>query len=308
MKLIDNLKRPEYILRPTQIYRRIRRYFYRDNREFESVLLPWKLNIQIRPDEAMGKAIWLTGICDLAVTEVLWRCIEPGEIAIDIGANIGYMTALMAARVGKTGKVYCFEPHPEIYRELTTNIKMWQESMGWDGIKPQNIALSNQSGEGVLNLPQGFSQNRGLATLVSSPPLASSQTQIDSSSNYVVGLSTLDRTLGDLDRTIGAIKIDVEGHELEVLQGAEGLIGQSGIRDIVFEEHRGYPSPVSQFLEERGYTVFKICKSFWQPLLEPPMGNRPNCLPYWEAPSYLATKEPSRALKLMQKRGWSSLK
>jgi FkbM family methyltransferase len=306
MKLTNYLQRPEYVLRPTQIYRRIQRFFNESTNKFEDVLLPWNIKIAIRPQDVIGRSIWGMGIYDLSVTEVLWRLIDRAETTIDIGANIGYMTSIMAKRVEKKGSVYCFEPHPEIYEELSENIKNWQVSLGWHQIKARQIALSNKSGEGVLNIPANFNQNRGTATLFSSPEADHSQNHANPSSAYTVALSTLDELIEN-DRHIGVLKIDVEGHELEVLQGASGLIKSDRIRDIIFEEHTNYPSAVTLFLEEHGYTIFRIGKSFWKPLVKPPTTNQVNYLSYWEPPSCLATKDPSRVIKRMQKRGWNSL-
>ncbi len=134
MKLTNYLQRPEYVLRPTQIYRRIQRFFNESTNKFEDVLLPWNIKIAIRPQDVIGRSIWGMGIYDLSVTEVLWRLIDRAETTIDIGANIGYMTSIMAKRVEKKGSVYCFEPHPEIYEELSENIKNWQVSLGWHQI------------------------------------------------------------------------------------------------------------------------------------------------------------------------------
>jgi FkbM family methyltransferase len=49
---------------------------------------------------------------------------EPGR-AVDVGANIGYMTSLMAHKVGLSGKVIAFEPHPAIYKRLVNNVQDW---------------------------------------------------------------------------------------------------------------------------------------------------------------------------------------
>jgi len=306
MKLTNYLKRPEYILRPAQIYHRILRSNERDINEFESVLLPWGVEIKIRPNEVIGRSIWKMGLYDLVVTEVLWRLIDQGETAIDIGANIGYMTSIMAKRVGETGKVYCIEPQPEIYKELSENISSWQASMGWHQIKAQKIALSNKSGEGLLKVPIDFIQNRGIATLISSEECFSVQDNSNSSQTHTVTLLTLDEMLIN-DEQIGVIKIDVEGHEFAVLQGAARAINKQQIRDILFEHHGSYPSTVTQLLEEHGYTVFRICKGFWRPVLELPTTNESVCSLCWEPPSYLATKEPSRAIERIQNRGWNSL-
>ncbi|MFB2773251.1 FkbM family methyltransferase [Pelatocladus sp. BLCC-F211] len=309
MKLISYLRRPEYILRPIQIYRRIMHSFDSGENEFENVLLPWNIKIRIRPHEQIGRSIWLIGIYDLSVTEVLWRLIDRGETTIDIGSNIGYMTSIMAKQVGETGSVYCFEPHPEVYEELTENIRIWQASMGWHQINTYRIALSNKSGDGVLKIPADFLENRGTAALFPLSNDACIYNHDNSSPTYTVTLNSLDEFIKNHQNieNISVIKIDVEGHELEVLKGARKLINQQQIRDIVFEEHASYPSNVTKFLEENGYTIFRICKGFWGPLLQPPMMNRVGCSQYWEAPSYLATTDPSRAMKRMQKRGWNSL-
>lgn len=299
MQLPNYLNRPEYIFRPLQIYRRLWRSQNKETNKFETILLPWGVAIKIFPSatEVVGRSIWLMGIYDLIVTEVLWRLIEKDETTIDVGASLGYMTTIMAKRVGKTGEVWCFEPNPQVYQELSKNVANWQETLGWNQIITQQIALSNQSGLGLLSVP---TRNREEAALVS--PQNTHNTQ-NLSQNYPVTLSRLDEVLKNKDN-IGLMKIDVEGHELEVLQGANQLINKQQIRDIIFEEHRGYPSPVSQFLEENGYTVFRIWKGFWKPLLVSPSKK---LVHQWEPPSYLATKEPLRAVELLKKRGWSSL-
>jgi len=309
MKLINYLRRPEYILRPIQIYRRIMRSFHSGENEFENVLLPWNIKIKIRPREVIGRSIWLIGIYDMSVTEVLWRLIDRGETTIDIGSNIGYMTTIMAKRVGETGCVYCFEPHPEVYEELTENIRLWHASVGWHHINAYKIALSNKSGDGVLKRPANFLENRGTATLFPLSDNACMYNHENSSPTHIVALDSLDEFMKKYQNlgNISVIKIDVEGHELEVLQGAIKLINKHKIRDIVFEEHASYPSSVTKFLEENGYSIFRISKGFLRPLLQSPMMNQVGRYEYWEPPSYLATTDPYRAMKRMQKRGWNSL-
>ncbi|MFB2833814.1 FkbM family methyltransferase [Floridanema evergladense] len=296
MKLIEYLNRPEYIFRPIQIYRRLLRPDKSPTNEFEDVILPWGAKIKIRPAEVIGRSIWIMGIYDLGLSELIWRLLEPGELAIDVGANIGYITSLMAQKVGQKGKVLSFEPLPKIYEELSENISYWQNQLGWHQITINQKALSNQSGQGILYLPRDFNENRGTASL--------SNPEKDVLETCPVDLVKLDEIIPENEH-IGLIKIDVEGHELEVLQGADRLISNQQIRDIVFEEHRAYPSPVTQFLEDRGYSIFRIKKGFWKPLLETPTKDS---IPHpWEPPNYLATKERSRAIQRMKNKGWSIL-
>ena len=303
MTLIDYLNRPEYIFRPFQLYHRLLHGDTSQSGSFQPILLPWNVSIKVCPSstEVVGRSLSAMGIYDLVVTETLWRLIDPGETVIDVGANIGYMTTLMAKRVGKKGQVWCFEPNPEVYEELSENLINWKETLGWNQIEAHQIALSNQSGLGVLSIPLN---NREEAALSSPQDIMAIQNQKDIYKTYTVTLARLDEIL-KTDESIGLIKIDVEGHELAVLQGATRLISRQGIRDILFEDHGGYPGSVSQFLEEHGYTLFRLWKGFWQPRLESPSKK---LIHPWEPPSYLATKDVTRTKERFNKRGWNSLK
>ncbi|HVQ40323.1 MAG TPA: FkbM family methyltransferase [Pyrinomonadaceae bacterium] len=298
MKIIQYLNKPEYIFRPSQLCRRMWQTLERENSEYEIVTLPWKTEIRVRPDEAIGRSIVTTGVYDLSVTEVLWRLIDQGETAVDVGANIGYMTSVMARRVGETGRVFSYEPHPEIYEELCENKRIWKEACGWHQIQTQNIALSNTSGMGVLTMPSHFKENRGVASLSDEKHLEGR----GRGCQCQVILAELD-DLMDGESPVSVIKLDVEGHELKVLQGAERVVTHY-VRDIVFEEHSAYPSEVTSFLEDRGFTVIRVHKGIWGPGFELPAGEARGSVLPWDPPSYLATKDPLRAVKRMHKRGW----
>jgi protein-L-isoaspartate O-methyltransferase len=88
------------------------------------------LPIDIDPNELQGKALLNQGVYDLAVFEEIWRLCDKGETALDIGANIGIMTALLAHRVGSSGKVLCFEADPAIRTELQANTFRWNAILG----------------------------------------------------------------------------------------------------------------------------------------------------------------------------------
>lgn len=302
MKLTNYLNRPEYILRPRQISRRLLNFKVSKKNHYQTIKLPWQLDLitYVDPDDIVGKAIASYGIYDLSLTEAIWRLTFPGEVAIDIGANVGYTTSIMARRVGIQGKVVCFEPNPFTFKDLDKNITNWQQTLDWHHIKAHPLALSKETGIGKLILSN---KNRGEAFVKTnkSDELQQNNTQHQ---EYTVNLARLDEIIQDIE-SIGVMKIDVEGHELEVLQGAEKLIAKGTIRDLIFEEHNKYPSHVSQYLEKQGYTIFRIWKGFWRPLLK--KTNQEITHP-WEPPNYLATLNPQRALRLFQKYGWYSLR
>ncbi|MFM6077934.1 MAG: FkbM family methyltransferase, partial [Dolichospermum sp.] len=268
--------------------------------KFKEVLLPWglKINVPTLTNDTLSQSILKFSTYDLSLTEVIWRLTDRGETTIDIGANIGYITSLMSMKVGEVGKVYCFEPNPEVYEELSINVRNWKNQR-YKNIYPQKIALSSYSGNAVLNLTP---QNRGEVFIDKNQSITAIENQTTDA--CVVTLERLDKFLEKEQNYIGVLKIDVEGHEMEVLQGADELIYKHNIRDILFEEHHGYPSPVTQFLEENGYTIFRIWKGFWKPRLEDPNKNLEHP---WEPPNYLATLNPIRANERMRNKGWKCL-
>lgn len=299
-KAFTILNRPEYILRPSQVYRRILRKYRNRTKHYESILLPWKATITVRPTEAIGRAIWQQGIYDLSVTEALWRLTEPKDFAIDVGANIGYTTSILAKRVEQYGKVWSFEPHPEVYKELEKNVKHWKHEVGWSHITTYELALSNEDGIRTLVQSSNFSNNRGTAYFDSTNTI----THDEAESEHYVSIAKLD-TLLQSSNSIGVVKLDVEGHELQVLKGANELLSMHRARDIIFEDHNNYPTPVSNLLEGYGYQIYRLSRRFRGPFLESPLAKDRDFS--WEPSNYLATIHPLRANSLFKRSGWYSL-
>ena len=119
MKILGIIK-PEYIFQPKVLWRRLLPLRRLPEKEFIDYRLPWGMSIRLPAQEIQSAKMWRFGIYDLTVTEALWRLADPGETAIDIGANAGYMTSVLIARVSpkEGGQVYAFEPHPEVFKEL----------------------------------------------------------------------------------------------------------------------------------------------------------------------------------------------
>lgn len=101
------------------------------------------------------------------------------------------------------------------------------------------------------------------------------------------------------------MKIDVEGHERAVLEGAERALADRRIRDVVFEDFDDPPTAVAQLLQGHGYEIFSLDHSLLRPLAGPPT-RRAGGLSGAD-PSYLATADPRRALDRLSRRGWAVL-
>ena len=102
--MIGPLSKPWYFHRPGQLLRRLWSGLVGLPSAPVVVLLPWGVELEVDPRETIGRAIWTTGIYDLAVSETLFRLTRSGDLVVDAGANIGYMSGLLAVRAGVTGR------------------------------------------------------------------------------------------------------------------------------------------------------------------------------------------------------------
>jgi FkbM family methyltransferase len=286
------LAKPEYLARPGQLLRRAAEAI-RPPRATALVVLPWGLVIEVDPRDAIGRAIANLGVYDLRVTEAAWRLIEPGETVVDVGANIGYLTGLMAVRVGRLGTVIAVEAHPKVFLRLVGNLDRWKVAPEFCQVRALNIAAGAAAGEGFLFEPEAFAENQGTAKVLAAQPgaLALPPVRIEAIDSIATG-------------PVGLMKIDVEGGEPETLEGARQLLDRKAVRDILFEDYGRPPSRSMTFLMERGYRIFAMRRPFFGPLLvdaDVPEADA------WEAPSYLATAQPERAIERMGGRGWRCL-
>jgi FkbM family methyltransferase len=243
----------------------------------------------IDPSESIGRAIWTTGVYDIAVSELLFRLTSPGAVAVDAGANIGYMTGVLAVRTGPQGKVYAFEPNPVVADQLRENAARIGRLPGAARVEVMQLGLSDTEGHAVLAYPDGHAENQRLGYLTTGPR-----------NGIEVETRRLDEIIGD--GRLDVMKMDVEGHEPAVLRGAERLLVGRRIRHLVFEEHEGAGSETCRLLNDSGYRLFQIGWRINGPVLAP-LTAPPVCRPF-EAPSYLATVDAEGAITASRESGW----
>jgi FkbM family methyltransferase len=75
-------------------------------------------------DNVISRDIRLHGAWGLGEVEVFKRFLRPGDVAVDVGANLGHHTVSMSKIVGAAGKIYAFEPQRRIYRLLCANLAL----------------------------------------------------------------------------------------------------------------------------------------------------------------------------------------
>ena len=298
MNRLHFLTKPYYTHRPAQLWQRLKFAFRKPPRSCW-VELPWGLCMLANPDNDLGHALQTTGINDLTVSECLFRLADPGELAVDVGANVGYTTSILSVAVGSSGRVISFEPHPTLHAELCASIARWQtERSDLAEVTVINQAVSDKEGESVLNEPASFDANRGISTL---QPQSEAEHQGREIRVKTVPLDTLFAS-GEI---IGVLKVDVEGHEAQVFNGAIGLLSSGRVRDVLFEEFAPYPTGTHQILEEHGFKIFVVAEHTSGPLLIPAHSEwKP---PAYSPPNYVATRDVDRLGRRFQTKGWICL-
>jgi FkbM family methyltransferase len=286
------LNRPYYWYRPSQLALRLRAK-EEPGGGLRLVRTAWGAQLYCWPDP-LGRAVARTGVYDLTVAETLARLAEPGESAIDAGANVGLMSSLLARAVGPRGRVTSFEPHPLIYGTLARNVALWEREEHVRTIETRQAAVSARAGTLPLAVdPEAFARNKGTASLE----------HTDGANATDVRTVRLDEEVAE---HVGVLKLDVEMHELAALEGAEALLSRRLIRDVLFEEHEPPPTPVTRLLEDHGYAVLSVRQGLTGPILCAPEEAYSKKL--WDPPALLATADPERARRRLRRRGWVSLR
>jgi FkbM family methyltransferase len=285
---------PWYVLRPWRLAQRTAFEFGLIPRSVPAkVKLPFGAWIEVDPYRTIGRALYSTRTYDLAMAEVAFRLSYGQSLTVDVGANLGYVTLVMAAALSVDGRCYAFEPVPEIYRQLTRNCSTALNPQLASRIVCHNLALSNKDGDSVISIPAD--PNEGLASLNHVPGRCQ---MVD------VRCARLDRCFGG-NQTIEVLKLDVEGHEFSVLEGAASLLGEGLIRHIIFEDHAGVRSPVIALLHDYGFRIFLVVAGALGPRLI--AHSDVTSLPAKSAPNWLATQDFTDVARRVKSRGWRVL-
>jgi FkbM family methyltransferase len=187
-------------------------------------------------------------------TNVLQRILTPGMTFVDIGAQIGYYSLISRSLVGETGRVYAFEPNASNFNLLSKNIKLNE----FRNVLPVRMAVSNHVGSATLYVD---SFNKGKHSLAERNVTAIDalggiqKVETTSLDNYLIarGITRID-----------VLKIDAEGAEGLVIDGARTLLGADDV--TIFMEFWPFgernigldPTVTLKQLAEFGYSCWRI--------------------------------------------------
>ena len=216
---------------------------------FEQAPLEFASKIQLKliPTDISHKAIAFIGFYELSKTKRIVQLARKGGLLIDVGANCGYYSCLWAG-INPKNRVLAFEPSSEIINLLRLNVKH-------NKLEPQVQALEMALGKDntTLLFVLGGHGQTGWGGLLNEPEEESIK----------VTVTRLDDIINRFNYNyIDVLKIDTEGADAWVLQGAEKLLFGHKIRHIFFEENPGRmqklginPGDAKKFLQSCGYRV-----------------------------------------------------
>jgi FkbM family methyltransferase len=148
-------------------------------------------------------------------TELLLREVRPGDVVLDLGANVGYHTLLLARAVGPSGRVYAFEPDADNFALLADNV----QRHGYHNVVLVDRAVSDTTGVARLFRSSDNSGDHRLA------PAAEGRSDVQ------VETVRLDDFFANQDIRVRVVKMDIQGAEGLALAGMRGLLARSaGVR------------------------------------------------------------------------------
>ena len=214
--------------------------------------------------EPIGFYLLIDGVYEKEVSEFVLSRLQIGSTFIDVGANIGAHSIPAARKVGVSGKVLAIEASPKVFPYLERNVELNQLT----NVRCFNVAASHEKGE--LPFYEAPLDKFGMGSL-------GAQFQ---AKPVTIPVRTLDQTVSEEKiAQVDLLKIDVEGFEVRVLQGAQGLLKNGKLPLIIFEfcdwaEGRvpdGKVGDAQQLLLDAGFSIWRL-EDFtkgWTPLNEP---------------------------------------
>ncbi len=222
---------------------------------FPSIQIPLRLPFGawwLAGTSALDRALLLDGF-ENAELLFVQRFLKPGMTVFDMGAHHGLYTMLASKVTGSEGRVYAFEPSPRERTRLKRNLSLNR----CKNVHVISAALGRKDGKATLHVVDGTEDG---CNSLRTPNVAQPTIPVE------VQVLTLDDFLRESEvRRIDFAKMDVEGAELGVLEGASGLFA-SAERPVILAEISdvrtgpwGYAaSEIIEWLVKRGYEWFEV--------------------------------------------------
>ena len=250
---------------------------FRDRATKASIVIGWHLGtrLQLHLGNDLSRQIYIAGCIDPNEFAFLDRYLQPGMTFFDAGANEGVYTIFAAKRVGSAGTVSAFEPSPREFERLRSNLDL--NGLNLPNMRLFPLALADRSGRAELTIAED--EHAGQNTLGDF-----ANESVAAAEKHMVDLRRLDDLVAEQPPArIDFVKLDVEGAELLVLQGAASTLQR--YRPLVLfevseaslghQDHRR--EELLEFLQAHDYSLYLFDDSGF-PACAPPGTYRDNML------------------------------
>jgi FkbM family methyltransferase len=191
------------------------------------------------------------------VIRVLRTFLTQQSVVLDIGANVGLYTALVASIVKQHGRLFAFEGNPRVFAALQRTL-VANEVIENPNIIAANLLVSDRSGRGTLH----YTEEWPVGGTMSDIPLMGQERH-----SVEVAMTTIDDYLPH-DLAVDLVKIDVEGQEPAVIRGMQQTIARSPNIRLIIEfadhmlKHSGDPAEFVDDVRRLGFHILRIRRRF----------------------------------------------
>lgn len=176
--------------------------------------------------DSIQRFVYFFGVFEPEITRYVSERLRPGDIFIDIGANVGYYALLAAKLVGSTGKVFAIEASPSIFLTLEQNLRLNAAT----NVSAINVAITDKARSVTVYLHDR--ENLGGTTIM---PMVAERRRT-TAEMAVRGLPLPSVLEHDIIRNARLIKVDVEGAEWQVFLGLGKLLLELSDRTEIIVE------------------------------------------------------------------------
>jgi len=218
------------------MFLRVSQFFSIDKGDFKIRFYPTNISLRLWVSKLRGITIYQTD------ENFLRSYLKPGDVVVDVGANIGFHTLVSSVSTGQKGSVYSIEAHPKTYNALCGNVKF----NGFSNVKTYNLAIGERQGHITFSDKRQDDRN----------------SVISNGEGVKVEMTRLDN-LDIAESSIALLKVDVEGYEKFVFEGAGRLLEK--VRCICYEsaedhfQEFGYKcTELNGMLRAKGFELFRF--------------------------------------------------
>jgi FkbM family methyltransferase len=240
-----------------------------------------------QPTVPLGWHVVLFGTYEPEVRDIFRTVLRTDAVAIDVGANVGWHTLLMARLVGDAGRVLAVEANPSVRNRLQENLSL----NGFRHVEVVPCALAEAERTLKFHAPA-----------VDDPDAGNGHVVADNTGPHADTMNIRARPLDSVVfeaklARVDLIKIDVEGFEWPVLQGAEKTVARFRPH-IVFEFDEAYAprgggggAAIAEFFRRHHYRLFAVRRNWVEPVQD---GAWPSCANIWAVPVAAAEQNEAR--------------